>query len=40
MGQFARVKVVFEPNEAGAGNVFESKIIGGAMPKEYVRGVE
>ncbi len=39
-GQFARVKIVFEPNEAGAGNVFESKIIGGAVPKEYVPGVE
>ncbi|RYC33841.1 elongation factor G [Lichenibacterium minor] len=39
-GQFARVKIVFEPNEAGAGNLFESKIIGGAVPKEYVPGVE
>jgi elongation factor G len=39
-GQFARVKIVFEPNDAGAGNVFESKIIGGAVPKEYVPGVE
>ncbi len=39
-GQFARVKIVFEPNEAGAGNVFESKIVGGAVPKEFVPGVE
>ena len=39
-GQFARVKIIFEPNEAGAGNVFESKVIGGAVPKEYVPGVE
>ena len=39
-GQFARVKIIFEPNEAGGGNVFESKIIGGAVPKEYVPGVE
>ena len=39
-GQFARVKIVFEPNEAGAGNLFESKIVGGAVPKEYVPGVE
>ena len=39
-GQFARVKIIFEPNEAGAGNVFESKIVGGAVPKEYVPGVE
>ena len=39
-GQFARVKIVFEPNEAGKGNVFESKIVGGAVPKEYIPGVE
>jgi elongation factor G len=39
-GQFARVIVIFEPNEAGAGNVFESKIVGGSVPKEYIPGVE
>ncbi len=39
-GQFARVKIIFEPNEAGAGNVFESKIVGGSVPKEFVPGVE
>ncbi len=39
-GQFARVKIIFEPNEAGAGNVFESKIVGGAVPKEFVPGVD
>ena len=39
-GQFARVKIVFEPNEAGKGNVFESKIVGGAVPKEFIPGVE
>ena len=39
-GQFARVKIIFEPNEAGKGNVFESKIVGGAVPKEYIPGVE
>ncbi len=39
-GQFARVKISFEPNETGAGNVFESKIIGGAVPKEFVPGVD
>jgi elongation factor G len=39
-GQFARVKIVFEPNEAGGGNVFESQIVGGAVPKEYVPGVD
>jgi len=39
-GQFARVKIVFEPNDAGAGSAFESKIVGGAVPKEYIPGVE
>jgi elongation factor G len=39
-GQFARVKIIFEPNEPGAGNVFESKIVGGAVPKEYIPGVD
>jgi elongation factor G len=39
-GQFARVKLVVEPNEPGAGYVFESRIVGGAVPKEYIPGVE
>ncbi len=39
-GQFARVKIVFEPNEAGAGSAFESKVVGGSVPKEFVPGVE
>ena len=39
-GQFARVKIIFEPNEAGKGNVFESKIVGGSVPKEFIPGVE
>ncbi|MFC0283660.1 elongation factor G [Camelimonas abortus] len=39
-GQFARVKLLVEPNEAGGGFVFESKIVGGAVPKEYIPGVE
>jgi elongation factor G len=39
-GQFARVKLVVEPNEPGAGYSFESKIVGGAVPKEYIPGVE
>jgi elongation factor G len=39
-GQFARVKIIFEPNEPGAGNEFESKIVGGAVPKEYIPGVD
>ena len=39
-GQFAKVKMVFEPDAPGAGNSFSSKIIGGAVPKEYIPGVE
>ncbi|HZD89886.1 MAG TPA: elongation factor G [Pseudolabrys sp.] len=39
-GQFARVKIVVEPNEPGKGFEFESKIIGGNVPKEYIPGVE
>ncbi|CAO4165859.1 elongation factor G [Methylorubrum populi] len=39
-GQFARVKFIVEPNEPGAGFSFESKIVGGAVPKEYIPGVE
>ncbi len=39
-GQFAKVKIVFEPTEPGAGTSFESKIVGGAVPKEYIPGVE
>lgn len=39
-GQFARVKIIFEPQEAGSGFVFESKIVGGSVPKEFIPGVE
>ncbi len=39
-GQFARVKMVIEPNETGAGNEFGSTIVGGSVPKEYIPGVE
>ncbi|MBB3019625.1 elongation factor G [Microvirga lupini] len=39
-GQFARVKLVVQPNDQGAGFSFESKIVGGAVPKEYIPGVE
>ena len=39
-GQFAKVTIVFEPSEPGAGSSFESKIVGGAVPKEYIPGVE
>lgn len=39
-GQFARVIIVFEPQEVGAGYAFESKIVGGSVPREYIPGVE
>src|SRR5271157_877976 len=39
-GQFARVKIIFEPNEAGMGSSFENKVVGGTVPKEFIPGVE
>ena len=39
-GQFAEVKLVITPTQPGEGYSFESKIVGGAVPKEYVPGVE
>ncbi|MCI2399675.1 elongation factor G [Aliiroseovarius subalbicans] len=39
-GQYAEVKMEIMPTEAGEGYSFESKIVGGAVPKEYIPGVE
>jgi elongation factor G len=39
-GQFARIKLVMAPGERGSGFVFENKVVGGAVPREYVPGVE
>src|SRR6187399_3331266 len=39
-GQFAAVKIVVEPLPAGSGFLFENEIVGGAVPKEYIPGVE
>ena len=39
-GQFARVKIKFEPLPAGSGFVFENEVVGGSVPKEYIPGVE
>ncbi len=39
-GQFARVKFSVEPGEENTGLVFESQIVGGSVPKEYLPGVE
>ena len=39
-GQYGEVKMLISPTEAGEGYSFESKIVGGAVPKEYIPGVE
>ena len=39
-GQFARVKLVFEPRREGQGLRVRCKVIGGTVPKEYIPGVE
>jgi elongation factor G len=39
-GQFARIKLQIEPTQPGEGYSFESRIVGGTVPKEYVPGVE
>src|SRR5260370_9526764 len=39
-GQYARIKVRFEPLPAGSGFVFENSVVGGNVPKEYIPGVE
>ena len=39
-GQFARVKIVAEPSEPGAPFEFKNEIVGGAVPKEFIPGVE
>jgi elongation factor G len=39
-GQYAEVKIIFEPLERNAGIVFENKVVGGSVPKEYIPAVE
>ncbi|MBO6919969.1 MAG: elongation factor G [Rhizobiaceae bacterium] len=39
-GQFARVKILFEANGDAEDFEFESKIVGGNVPKEYIPGVQ
>ena len=38
-GQYARVKIRFEPLPPGSGYQFENEVIGGTVPKEYIPGV-
>ncbi|MEG2453667.1 MAG: elongation factor G, partial [Clostridia bacterium] len=39
-GQYGDCTVIFEPNEAGKGFVFEDKTVGGSIPKEYIPAIE
>jgi len=39
-GQFARVQITFEPTDPGTGFEFESKVVGGSVPREYIPGVQ
>ena len=39
-GQFAKIDLIFEPSEPGAGFEFVSEIVGGSVPKEYIPGVQ
>ncbi len=39
-GQFAKIDYRIEPGEAGTGFIFESKVVGGTVPKEYIPAVE
>ena len=39
-GQYGHVKIIMEPNEPGAGYQFINKIVGGAIPKEYIPAVD
>jgi elongation factor G len=38
-GQYGHVKIILEPNESGKGYEFINKIVGGAIPKEYIEPV-
>jgi elongation factor G len=39
-GQYAEVKIIFQPLERNTGIVFENKVVGGSVPKEYIPAVE
>jgi elongation factor G len=39
-GQYAKIDYVIEPLEAGEGFIFESKVVGGNVPKEYIPAVQ
>jgi elongation factor G len=39
-GQFGHVVISLEPGERGSGIIFENKIVGGAIPKEFIPAVQ
>jgi elongation factor G len=39
-GQYGHVKIIVEPNESGKGYEFTNKVVGGAIPKEYIPAVD
>ncbi|NQW99388.1 elongation factor G, partial [bacterium] len=39
-GQFAKIDYTIEPGEPGSGFIFESKVTGGSIPKEFIPAVE
>jgi elongation factor G len=39
-GQYAKIEIKFEPQEAGKGYEFESTVVGGNVPKEYIPAVD
>jgi elongation factor G len=39
-GQFAEVKMIFEPGEPGSGVVFSDEVVGGRVPREYIPAVQ
>jgi len=39
-GQYAKIKIIMEPAERGAGFVFDNKIKGGSIPTEYIPAVK
>jgi len=39
-GQFAEVKIIFEPGEPGSGVVFSDEVVGGRVPREYIPAVQ